>query len=107
MNKLLLSLVFSLALIPFIFLIGCNQSGDMTDPQAPDGSIPTELAGNPSLNEGSQIIDGTKTQADVRVVEDVDGDQVADEIDNCPTVPNADQADSNDDGIGDACQNRD
>lgn len=34
---------------------------------------------------------------------DEDGDGVVDSLDNCPLVPNADQRDSNSDGIGDAC----
>ncbi len=34
---------------------------------------------------------------------DNDGDGVPDEEDNCPTVSNPDQADSNNDGVGDAC----
>ena len=34
---------------------------------------------------------------------DSDGDGVADVDDNCPSTPNADQADTNGDGIGDAC----
>jgi Ca2+-binding RTX toxin-like protein len=34
---------------------------------------------------------------------DTDGDGVADGVDNCPSVANADQADVNNDGIGDAC----
>lgn len=34
---------------------------------------------------------------------DTDGDGVADGIDNCPAVANADQADSNGNGVGDAC----
>jgi hypothetical protein len=36
---------------------------------------------------------------------DNDGDDVADDLDNCPTVSNADQADADDDGSGDACDN--
>ncbi|WP_167619886.1 CehA/McbA family metallohydrolase [Maribellus sediminis] len=35
---------------------------------------------------------------------DSDGDGVCDDIDNCPNVANADQLDSNNDGIGDACE---
>jgi len=35
--------------------------------------------------------------------QDADGDGVADETDNCPTVANPDQADINNDGFGDAC----
>ncbi|MCB9451664.1 MAG: FHA domain-containing protein [Anaerolineaceae bacterium] len=34
---------------------------------------------------------------------DADGDGVCDNVDNCPSVSNPDQADSNDDGIGDVC----
>jgi hypothetical protein len=36
--------------------------------------------------------------------DDTDGDGVPDCIDNCPDTPNADQADSNGDGLGDACE---
>jgi hypothetical protein len=35
---------------------------------------------------------------------DTDGDGVGDACDNCPTVPNAAQADSNANGVGDACE---
>ena len=34
---------------------------------------------------------------------DSDGDGVGDDVDNCPTAPNADQADVDGDGIGDLC----
>jgi len=39
--------------------------------------------------------------------DDQDGDGVPDGTDNCPTVPNADQADRNHDGLGDACEDKD
>ena len=35
---------------------------------------------------------------------DPDGDLVVDAVDNCPRVPNADQADADEDGVGDACE---
>ena len=35
---------------------------------------------------------------------DLDGDGVPDSVDNCPNTPNPDQADSDTDGIGDACE---
>lgn len=34
---------------------------------------------------------------------DADGDRVLDPCDNCPSMPNADQADGDGDGVGDAC----
>jgi hypothetical protein len=37
------------------------------------------------------------------VDEDMDGDGIGDDIDNCPDVANPDQADSDGDGVGDAC----
>ncbi len=36
--------------------------------------------------------------------QDADGDGIADAADNCPLVANADQADCDQDGVGDACQ---
>lgn len=38
---------------------------------------------------------------------DADGDGISDADDNCPTVPNADQADCDGDGAGDACDTDD
>lgn len=36
-------------------------------------------------------------------IADQDGDGVGDSVDNCVSVPNPDQADSNNDGVGDVC----
>ena len=40
---------------------------------------------------------------DVWAIEDSDGDGVADNADNCPSTPNADQADLDNDGLGNLC----
>lgn len=39
----------------------------------------------------------------MNVVNDADGDTVATASDNCPSTPNLDQADADNDGLGDAC----
>lgn len=41
--------------------------------------------------------------AKIEVEVDADGDGVSDPNDNCPTTPNPDQRDTNNDGVGDAC----
>ena len=40
----------------------------------------------------------------VHALEDQDGDEIPDVFDNCPTVSNPDQHDSDGDGVGDACE---
>lgn len=43
-----------------------------------------------------------EAKLDVELV-DTDGDGIVDSSDNCPTIANADQADADHDGLGDAC----
>ena len=40
---------------------------------------------------------------EVMVVLDTDNDGMSDVLDNCPTIPNANQSDSNEDSLGDVC----
>jgi thrombospondin type 3 repeat protein len=78
----------------------CQDTGraDQTSSEDP----PIELAGS-STSDGSTIVHDTKMETSTASLEDTDHDSIADESDNCPTVSNADQADENGDGIGDAC----
>jgi len=48
--------------------------------------------------------DGGTAGACVPIGHDEDGDEVDDGCDNCPTYDNADQANSDADGVGDACE---
>ncbi|MEX2102697.1 MAG: thrombospondin type 3 repeat-containing protein [Gaiellaceae bacterium] len=60
------------------------------------GALPQEICGNGIDDDG----DG---QIDEDCVVDTDGDGVPDDTDNCVTTPNADQTDTDGDGLGDAC----
>lgn len=59
----------------------------------------------PAAATGPFSLDWTVTMflAAIPVVDDEDGDGVVDSVDNCPTVANSNQLDSNGDGFGDAC----
>ncbi|MHB8633801.1 MAG: thrombospondin type 3 repeat-containing protein, partial [Thermoplasmatota archaeon] len=59
--------------------------GDACEPHGSAGPVPAQSA-SPLAKPG-----------------DRDGDGVPDGVDNCPTVPNADQSDIDHDGIGDVC----
>lgn len=48
------------------------------------------------------VVTPVATRADVDG-SDVDFDGVPDELDNCPLVPNPDQVDTDEDGLGDVC----
>jgi len=59
----------------------------------------------------SSIKDGVNGTTDQRISRfgvlpppDTDGDGVLNSVDNCPTVPNPNQADCNNNGIGEACE---
>lgn len=59
----------------------------------------TPGAGYFKVTAGSNVTVTWRIEGD----QDDDGDTVFNHADNCPTVPNLDQADSDSDGIGDAC----
>ena len=59
-----------------------------------------------ALAEGALFIaesDGHLNAINVGPPPDSDGDGIPDVLDNCPSIPNEDQADADSDGVGDAC----
>ncbi len=62
-----------------------------------------------ALTPGTSSADGCDGSANRLTIDDgvhdADNDGVTDAADNCPTTPNANQADQDRDGIGDACDN--
>jgi hypothetical protein len=65
---------------------------------------PSELnVGDPVRVTGILSNDDTIQVGNLVALTDSDGDGVYDVGDNCPDVPNPDQKDTNDDGVGNAC----
>jgi uncharacterized repeat protein (TIGR01451 family) len=87
---------------------GCENGGTCADGATGDGSCECPAGfGGPTCGDGCPD-DPAKTAPGVCGcgVADTDGDAdgVIDCEDNCPGVANADQADADDDGAGDACE---
>lgn len=83
----LVSITFALSLLVF----GCGGS---------EGN-----SSNSSLNPADnsvEVIEGTKTEHP-----DTDNDGIDDAVDNCPSIENHDQEDSDQDGLGDVCDDDD
>lgn len=81
-------------------LDGCPNDPDKTEPGSEgcgSTSEPTDLClDDPNKTEPGLCGCGVPD-------DDTDGDGFVDCLDNCPAIPNPDQADSDNDGIGDAC----
>jgi len=88
----------SLSLVRFSNLDVAPSLVGWIDLAGPPGQLTLALDFN-----GDGEIDEVREPDLVVVVGDVDGDGFAGSEDNCPSVPNTDQADSDGDSVGDAC----
>jgi hypothetical protein len=85
-----------------------NGGGNATNPECISGfcGAPQQNGGGCGCGCGGSVLynytDDGKTYS---YSDDADGDGVPDNFDNCPYVPNRDQADKDGDGVGDACDN--
>jgi hypothetical protein len=70
--------------------------------QPADGESITIILSSPRAAEHTYVLVISATPVDEHVA-DADADAVADAEDNCPAVPNGDQADADGDRVGDAC----
>ena len=74
-----------------------SQGGDDSDQGTDDNSNSDQCTASSECMQGGYCMNG------VCVYNDQDIDGIADEQDNCPQNANADQADADEDGTGDAC----
>jgi hypothetical protein len=86
--------------------VSCNDGNPCTDDACSPISGCTFTNNTAACDDGDASTVNDHCQAGVCVgqsANDLDGDGVPDAIDNCPSVANPSQADSNGNGIGDAC----
>lgn len=74
-----------------------------------DGSAATGISYLGHSGSGAWVANtrgiGLLTFYNIPILEDLDDDGTEDSQDNCPTIPNPDQVDTDSDGTGDACDN--
>ncbi len=99
----------------YLTLVGKDQSqfgyalayiGDVNADTQPDWAVGApDMSTNDYTGAGGsvQVYYGGQTLAQ----QDSDNDNIADEFDNCPTMANTDQLDSDGDGIGNVCDSSD
>lgn len=97
------SWIITSCVIASLLMTSCTGSEEELE------DIEIELASdNPSLEpppdrEDGEVVQRTKTLSTIVNSDDLDLDHISDSEDNCPTLFNPDQEDTDDDGVGEAC----
>ncbi|MEN9405086.1 MAG: hypothetical protein RLY47_45 [Candidatus Parcubacteria bacterium] len=107
------SFYWSVAFIAALVFAGVYSTNvfaeDILPPEEPEAPVVEETPAPVIEEETEPVVEPTEPTEPVEPTEpeapvDTDGDTVADADDNCPVDANEDQADSDESGIGDACE---
>jgi hypothetical protein len=87
-------------------VVGTDTAGQSTRRNAPAIRLVMAGRGSRAANLGPAVA-SVRARAAHPEPGDIDGDEVRDEVDNCPTVKNGSQVNADGDGQGDACDDND
>lgn len=85
--------------LSFVLWSSQSQVSTTTPPPSPSPTPQQQIPPDQREQTFDQVIKGARQI-------DADGDGISNGVDNCPAVANADQKDTDGNGIGDACQQK-
>ncbi len=96
-----------------VALLGIVLAPAVASAQPMPGECASGFCGTPNNNGGgcgcgcggSILVNNTDLGQTYSTSDDYDADGIEDDFDNCPFIPNRDQADSDGDGVGNVCDN--